>query len=99
MTMVWFVEIEIRTSTRMCDTNTYNILEKCFHLLESELIPNICQNNKHEQILNQNAIAFLHLFKSLTENIIVFFCQCAGITYCLSLKRSYQSLSNLSLCS
>ena len=47
---------------------------------------NLCQNNKHEQIQNQNAVAFQHLLVSKQK--IVDFCQCAGITHCLTAKVS-----------
>ena len=45
---------------------------------------NLCQNNKHEQIQNKNAIAFQHLLVSNQE--IIDFGQCAGITRCLTAK-------------
>ena len=47
---------------------------------------NLCQNNKHEKIQNQNANAFQHL--SVTNQKTVDFFQCAGITHCLTAKVS-----------
>ena len=47
---------------------------------------NLCQNNKHEQIQNQNATAFQHLLVSNKK--IDDFCQCAGITHCITAKVS-----------
>ena len=51
---------------------------------------NLCQNNKHEQIQNQNANAFQHLLVS-NQNKIDFF-QCSGITHCLTAKVSNSRL-------
>ena len=54
------------------------------------------RKSKHEQIQSQNVNAFLHSLVSNNKKTSYGFCQCGGITHCLSHKCSYQSLSNRS---